>query len=84
MLCALPGCTKQPVFGLEEDDKALFCNAHRDKEKHVDVVNKRCGHPGETREIILCLLVYALILVLDVCLCVTCCALWTVCNMVCM
>ena len=44
--CGHPGCTKQPLYGVEVSKKAEFCAGHK-KEGMVNINNnKRCGHPG--------------------------------------
>ena len=39
--CQTTGCTKQPIFGVVNSTRPLFCRQHKG-EAHVDVVNRRC------------------------------------------
>jgi hypothetical protein len=43
--CIESSCTKQPNFGMPDDDKATYCADHK-KEGMVDVRSPRCNYPG--------------------------------------
>ena len=56
--CQGSGCAKQPIFGVANTTRPLFCREHK-SEAHVDVVNRRCqlcsrqgvfGDPGSGRQ----------------------------------
>lgn len=43
--CAYLVCAKWPSFGVERSKTAVFCAPHA-KQGMVNVINKRCVHPG--------------------------------------
>jgi hypothetical protein len=40
-VCLASGCAKQPIFGVANTTRPLYCRQHKG-EAHVDVVNRRC------------------------------------------